>query len=67
MGRVTRDFLNLFRLCPTQCIPNMFRILGSVDALNEKLGIQLTHHDMNWVYSCQKGANWGRGGLSLKN
>ena len=36
MGRVTRVFLNLFRLYPTQCVPNMFRILGSVDALNEK-------------------------------
>ena len=59
MGRVTRDFLNLFRLCPTQCVPNMFRILGSVDALNEKLGIHLTHHDVNWVYSCQKGVDEG--------
>ena len=47
MGRVTRDFLNLFRLCPTQCVPNMFRILGSVDALIEKLDIQLAHHDVN--------------------
>ena len=36
-GRVTTDFLNLFRLCHIQCVPNMFRILGSVDALNEKL------------------------------
>ena len=27
MGRVTRDFLTLFRLCRTQCVPNMFRIL----------------------------------------
>ena len=47
MGRVTRDFLNLFRLCPTQCVPNMFRILDSVDTLNEKLGIDLTHHNIN--------------------
>ena len=61
MGRVTRVFLNLFRLYPTQCVPNMFRILGSVDALNENLGIQLTHHDMNWVYSCQKCAVGGQG------
>ena len=45
----------------------MFRILGSVDALNEKLGIQLTHHDVNWVYSCQKGADLGGGGLLPKN
>ena len=46
----------------------MFRILGSVDALNEKLGIQLTHHDMNWVYSCQKGVDgrWRGRGYYLK-
>ena len=54
MGRVTRDFLTLFRLCPTQCVPNMFRILGSVDVLNKKMGINLTHHYINWIYSCQK-------------
>jgi len=36
MSRVTRDFLNLFRLCPTQCAPNIFRILGNVDAMNER-------------------------------
>ena len=47
IGRVTRDFLTLFRLCPTQCVPNMFRILGSVDTLNEKMGINLTYHDIN--------------------
>ena len=48
-----------FRLCPTQCVPNMFRILSSVDALNEKLGIDLTPYDVNWVYSCQKGVDKG--------
>ena len=54
MGRVTRDFLTLFRLCPTQCASNMFKTLHSVDVMNEKMGINLTHHDINWVYSCQK-------------
>ena len=29
----------------------MFRILGSVDALNEKMGLGLTHHDVNCVYN----------------
>ena len=53
MGRVTRDFLIAHRLCPTQCSPNMFRILGSVDALNEKMGVILTHHDVNWMYNCK--------------
>lgn len=55
MGRVTRDFLILYRLSPTQCFPNLFRILGSVDMLNCKMGVNLTHHDVNWVYSCQNG------------
>ena len=29
----------------------MFRILGSVDAPNQKMGLGLTHHDVNWVYN----------------
>ena len=32
----------------------MFRILGSVDALNEKMGLGLTHHDVNWVYNLHR-------------
>ena len=31
--------------------PNIFRILGSVDTLNEKMSLGLTHHDANWVYN----------------
>ena len=34
MGRITRDYLHNHRLCPQQCAPNFFRILGAVDALN---------------------------------
>ena len=37
MGRITRDYLIAHRLCPHQCAPNMFRILGCVDALNEHI------------------------------
>ena len=51
IGMVTRDYLRAYRLAPTQCSPNMFRILGSVDALNERMGLNLTHHDVNWVYN----------------
>lgn len=53
MGRVTREFLISHRLCPTQCSPNLFRILGSVDALNRKMRVNRTHHDVNWVYNFQ--------------
>ena len=34
MGRVTRDFLINFRLSPTQCSPNLFRVLSSIDMIN---------------------------------
>ena len=51
MGTITRDYLRAHRLAPTQCAPNMFRVLGSVDVLNEKMGLGLTHHDVNWVYN----------------
>ena len=51
MGRVMRDYLRFYLLAPTQCVPNVFRILGCVDTLNEKMGLGLTHHDVNWVYN----------------
>ena len=35
MGRITRDYLLNHRLTPHQCAPNLFRVLGTVDALNE--------------------------------
>ena len=54
MGRVTRDYLTAHRLSPTQCAPNMFRILGNIDAFKEKMGVNLTHYDVNWVYNHHK-------------
>ena len=48
---VTRDYLRAYRLAPTQCALNMFRILGFLDTLNEKMGLGLTHYDVNWVYN----------------
>ena len=47
MRLVIRDYLRFVRLAPTQCIPNVFRILGCVDALNKKMGLRLTHHVVN--------------------
>ena len=41
MGTVIRDYLRAHRLAPTQYAPNMLRILGSVDALNEKMSLNL--------------------------
>ena len=48
---VTRDCLRAHRLAPTQYALNMFRILWSVDVLNERMGLGLTHHDIIWVYN----------------
>ena len=42
IGRVTRDYLINHRLCPHQCAPNLFRVLGSVNALNEQMNLGLT-------------------------
>ena len=47
MGTVTRDYFRAHRLAPTQYALNMFRILGSIDALNEKMGLGLPQHDVN--------------------
>ena len=47
MGALTRNFLRFFRLSPTQCALNMFRVLGSIEVLNERLNLNLTHHDVN--------------------
>ena len=54
MGRITTSYLRFFRLSPTQCAPNMFRVLGSIEALNTRLNLGLTHHDVNWVYNLQR-------------
>ena len=53
MGTLTRNFFRFFRFSPTQCALNMFRMLGSVEALNERinLNLNLTHHDVNWIYN----------------
>ena len=49
MGTITRGYLKAHRLAPTQCAPNMFKILESINAVNERMGLGLTHHDINWV------------------
>ena len=51
MGTINRNYLRFFRLSPTQCAPNMFRVLGSIEALNERMDLNLTYHDVNWVYN----------------
>ena len=60
MGKITRDYLRNYRLCPYQCALNLFRILGVVDALNQHLGLRLTWLDVVHLYEGhkQKGAGF---------
>ena len=50
VGRITRDYLCVHRLCPHQCAPNFFRVLGSIDALDRHLGLGLTWYDVAHLY-----------------
>ena len=59
MSRITRDYLCNHRLCPHQCAPNFFRVLGSVDALNDQMNLGLTWHDVAHMYECHSFANMG--------
>ena len=47
------QFLIHFRLSPLQCVPNVFRIVMGTAILMEKLGLNLTVHDITYVYSLQ--------------
>ena len=57
MGRVIRDYLINHRLCLHQCAPNLFRVLRSVDTLNELMNLVLTWHDFIHMYKCHSLAN----------
>ena len=59
MGRITWDYLIIYRICPHQCAPNLFRVLGSIDALNEHLHLRLTWHDVVHMYECHSLKNTG--------
>jgi hypothetical protein len=46
-------FLVHFGLSPLQCVPNVFRIIMGTAVLMEKLGLNLTVHDITYVYRLQ--------------
>ena len=64
MGRITRDYLRAHKLCPYQCAPNFFRVLGSIDALDRHLGLGLTWYDVAHLY---EGYIKTRAGFYLKS
>ena len=53
IGTLTRNYIRYFKLSPIKCAPNMFGVLGSIEALNERMNLNLTHHDINWIYNIQ--------------
>ena len=59
MRRITRDYLLNHRLTPYQCNPNLFRVLGNIDALNEQRGLGVTWHDVVHMYEGHKLASAG--------
>ena len=63
MGGITKDYLLNHRLCPYQCVANMFRVLGCVDALNDQMNLGLTWHDIAHLFKCHSLA----GGYYLKS
>ena len=54
MDRITRDYLLNHMLTPHQCAPNLFRVLGCINVLNEQLGLGLTWHDVFHMYECRQ-------------
>ena len=59
MSDLVTNFLRHFKIFPDQCNPNVFRIVSSVDTLNKKLGLKLTEHDINYIYSFQDSKTFG--------
>ena len=64
MGRITRDYLHAHRLCPQQCAPNFFKVLGAIDVWDRHLGLRLTWYDVAHLY---KGHQEARAGFYLKS
>ena len=59
VGRITRDYLLNHRLCLHQCASNLFRVLGSVDVLNDQMNLGLTWHNVVHMYQCHSLASAG--------
>ena len=59
IGRITRDYLINHRLYLHQCTPNMFRVIGYIDDLNEHLQLELTWHNIVHLYECHSQADRG--------
>ena len=46
--------LRFYGLSPEQLPPNFYRVVSCVDRLNQLYGLELNHHDINFMYSLCK-------------
>ena len=44
--------LRFYEFSPNQYLPNFYRMVGYVSELNRLYNLRLTHHDINFLYSC---------------
>ena len=42
--------IRFYGLCPDQLPPNFYRVMSCVSRLNQLFGLQLDHHDINFMY-----------------
>lgn len=43
--------LSFYEICPNQGLPNFYRVVSCVSRLNGLCNLNLTHHDINFLYS----------------
>jgi len=43
--------LRFYGLCPDQLPPNFYRVVSYVSRLSQIYGLQLNHHNINYMYS----------------
>ena len=43
--------LRFYGLCPDQLPPNFYQVVSCVSRLNQIFGLELNHHDMDFMYS----------------
>ena len=48
---LTFGTLRFYGLCPDQVPPNFYRVVSCISRLNQIYGLQLDHHDINFMYN----------------
>ena len=43
--------LRVYGLCPDQLPPNFYWVVSCINRLNQMFGLQLDHHNINFMYS----------------